>query len=387
MLAFALWRTPTFWSVILGATFAAVYLYGTLAGRRAMLSGGSTLPSDTTDHRTQLWINLWLLMIIALWSGLAVVAADAAYLSFPLFFLAMHVTSGRTGYFAVIAMTAVAIIAIAVHHGWTTGGVLGPIIGGIVAMVTGFGVHLLLVESHARAQAIRELTAAKADIAEISRRAGEHNERTRLAADIHDTVAQGLSSIQLLLHAAERKLENPADDANTSAAPSSEDIAAALDRIRLARDTASENLAETRRILRQLQPAQLADSALPISLARVCATAALAEPVQFSVTGDPRPLLERTEETIIRVAQSAVANAAKHSGADYCTVVLEYSPRATRLIITDNGIGFDPDAETDESSMGLAIAYRRAADAGGYLTIDSAPGHGCRITLTIPEEA
>lgn len=387
MLVFALWRTPTFWSVLLGSTFAAVYLAGTLVGRRALLSAGPTLPSQSTDRRTQIWINLWLLLIIVLWSALAFAAPDAAYLSFPLFFLAMHVASGRTGFLAVIAMTAVAVIAIAVHHGWTTGGVLGPIIGGVVAMVTGFGVHLLLVESHARAQAIRELTAAKADIAEISRRAGENDERARLAADIHDTVAQGLSSVQLLLHAAERKLQGPAEDPSASAAPSPEDIEAALERIRLARDTAGENLAETRRILRQLQPAPLADSALPVALARVCATAALADPVEFSVTGDPQPLSGNAEETIIRVAQSVVANAVKHSEADQCSVSLEFAADSTRLIVEDNGIGFDPTAEADEDSMGLAIAHRRASDAGGNLTINSSPGHGCRITLTIPEGA
>ena len=89
-----------------------------------------------------------------------------------------------------------------------------------VALMVGLGFRMLLREATTRAAAIDALLAARADVAEMSRRAGELDERARLAADIHDTVAQGLSSIQLLLHSAEasaRDHDDPARDAGDRA--------------------------------------------------------------------------------------------------------------------------------------------------------------------------
>ena len=308
------------------------------------------------------------------------------WLAFPLFFLVLQAVAGWYAVALVGVLTALAIGTIAWHGGWSVGGVAGPVLGAAVALMVGLGFRMLLREATTRAEAIDALLAARADVAEMSRRAGELDERARLAADIHDTVAQGLSSIQLLLHSAEasaRDHDDPARNAGDRAAAG----ARTLDHVRMARQVAADNLRETRRIIAALQPGALAGADLPVALARVCAaTPATADgdPATFTVDGDPRPLPADVEAALVRIAQASIANVARHARADRCAVTLTYQPGSVSLDVVDDGIGFDPAADPPPGAVGIAGVRRRMDALGGQLVIESAPGSGCGVSVRVP---
>src|SRR5690606_10946961 len=154
---------------------------------------------------------------------------EAAYLAFPLFFLAQFLLGVWAGVAAVAALAAVAVVALGMHDGFTPAGVVGPVVGALVALGLGAGVRALSRESQARREVIAELVRTRSELASRQREVGRESERARLAGEIHDTVAQGLASIGMLLHAAERT--DPSHPA--------------VDQIRLAREVAGENLVET----------------------------------------------------------------------------------------------------------------------------------------------
>lgn len=133
-------------------------------------------------------------------------------------------------------------------------------IGAAVAVAIGFGYQALYREAAERGRLIDELMNTREELASTSRDAGKLAERERLAAEIHDTVAQGLSSIQMLLHAAERA------DPNSPA----------VRQISLARETAADSLAETRQLIAELTPAALDGQSLSDALGRICERASSA---------------------------------------------------------------------------------------------------------------
>ena len=144
------------------------------------------------------------------------------------------------------ASTIIAICALGLHGGWSVGGVVGPLVGAGVALLIGLGYQALAREAEQREALVRELIAARGLLAATEHESGVLAERARLAREIHDTLAQGLSSIQMLLHAAER----------------SDPDRSGIEHIRLARETAAANLAEARRFIRELTPPQLDDQTL-----------------------------------------------------------------------------------------------------------------------------
>lgn len=328
----------------------------------------------------------WLPAVIACFTGLAWTSPDGVWLAFPLFFLVLQAVAGWYAVALVGVLTALAIGTIAWHGGWSVGGVAGPVLGAAVALMVGLGFRMLLREATTRAEAIDELLAARADVAEMSRRAGELDERARLASDIHDTVAQGLSSIQLLLHSAEASARDHGDESRTP-----DDRAASAERtigqIRMAREVAADNLRETRRIIAALQPGALTGADLPVALARICAaTPATADgdPATFSVDGDPRPLPADVEAALVRIAQASIANVARHARADRCAVTLTYQPVSVSLDVVDDGVGFDPAAAPPSGAVGIAGVRRRMAALGGTVSIESAPGSGCGVSVHVP---
>ena len=158
---------------------------------------------------------------------------------------------------AVVALTTgVTILALGMEVGFAIGGVIGPLIGAGVALTIGFGYRALYREAEERQQLITELLETRGELAIAERSAGMLAERERLAREIHDTVAQSLSSIQLLLHAAERL---------DTARPG-------LKQLQLARETAADSLVDTRRIIRELTPPALDDRTLPAALKRLAAS-------------------------------------------------------------------------------------------------------------------
>lgn len=336
--------------------FAGVYVAGTAWERRRQTSRPARLG--------------WLLAVLALWAALVVQVPEAAYLVFPLFFVAQFLLGVWAGVAAVALLAAVAVVALGLHDGFTAAGVIGPSVGAVVALGLGAGVRALHRESQARREVIAELIAARSLLAAREREVGRESERTRLAGEIHDTVAQGLASIGMLLHAAERTdPEHPATE-----------------QIRLARDVAGENLTETRRLIAALRPAPLEGVSLAGALGRVAERVRAEHPglavyVDSDLESEPPAELAAV---LVRVAQEALSNAVRHGEPERVALALTGSPAQTTLTVTDDGHGFDVTAPRTAASFGLDGMARRVGDLGGTLDVESEVGTGTSVRATVP---
>ncbi|MFI5806283.1 sensor histidine kinase [Streptomyces sp. NPDC051561] len=326
--------------------------------------------------RSQRAATVWLAALGVSWLALLVVSPDGLWAAFPLYFLQLHLMPMRWG-LAAVAVTATAAITSFVLHGQpiSPGTFIGPLLGGAVAIATVLGYQALYRESERRRELIDELLSTRAELAEAERSAGTLAERERLAREIHDTLAQGLSSIQLLLRAAERAL--PAEDP-------------ALAHIRQAREAAQDNLAEARRFVRALSPPDLEHGSLAAALERLCTRTTGGPAVQFSVSGTPVELPTPYEVALLRIAQSALANTVRHAGAGRAEITLSFMDTSVALDVVDDGKGFDPHAvrravaSTDEGGFGLPAMRARARSLGGTLSVESAPGQGTAVAITLP---
>ncbi|HEX6868005.1 MAG TPA: sensor histidine kinase, partial [Candidatus Limnocylindrales bacterium] len=229
-----------------------------------------------------------------------------------------------------------------------------------------------------RASLIRQLEAAQRELAEREREAGVLAERTRMSRELHDTLAQDLVGVVTHLQAADAAAET----GQTSEAARHRDEAA-----RMARD----GLAETRRLVWALRPADLEGTTLVESLERTLerwrSTSGLRG--TLTVTGAVRDLHPDVEVTLLRGAQEGLTNAARHGSATQVTVTLSYLDDTVTLDVHDDGVGFDPDAVTPVTSrpgtgLGLRGMRERAERLGGAVAIESAPGEGTTVGLSLP---
>ncbi|WP_433871651.1 sensor histidine kinase [Saccharopolyspora sp. CA-218241] len=322
----------------------------------------------------------WLAVLGAVWSVLLCLTPEGVWLAFPLFFLHLHLLPTRWGLPVVAVTTALAIAGFIGHQGsFTIGMVIGPTLGAAVAVATVLGYQALHRESQRRQELIEELRATRNDLAAAERSAGVLAERERLAREIHDTLAQGLSSIQLLLRAAERALP----DRPGTAAP----------HVARAREAAQDNLTEARRLVHALAPVELEGSSLPAALRRLCATTQQRSglPVHFHLSGEPFDVPTPYEVALLRIAQSALANAVRHAAASRAEVTLSYMDTRLALDAVDDGIGFDPAvvasrAGGEEGGFGLAAMRARARSLGGTWTVESAPGQGTALAVSFPRD-
>ena len=320
----------------------------------------------------------WLTAVGLAWIALLVATPDGIWLAFPLFFIQLHLLPTRWGITAVAVTTVVAIAGFAWHRGgFDAGMVIGPVIGAGVAVVTVVGYQVLYRQSQERQVLIDQLRAAHDDLAAAEHSAGVLAERERLSREIHDTLAQGFSSIQLLLRAAERVLDDRPSDAEGY--------------ITKARETAHDNLAEARRLVYALVPAELEGASLPAALERLCATtqdrAELA--VNFHLSGEPHDVATPIEVAVLRVAQSALANTVQHANASRVDVTLTYVQGGVAVDVVDDGTGFDPTAVSgsDIGGFGLSAMRARARTLGGSLHIESGHGEGTALAASFPDAA
>ncbi|MFD4858560.1 sensor histidine kinase [Streptomyces atratus] len=336
-------------------------------------AAGALIPAVQPHSRPA---ALWLALLGAVWLVLLALSPDALWVAFPLYFLQLHLLPTRWA-LPTVAVTAAAAIASFVLHGQavTPGTFIGPVLGAAVAVATVFGYDALFRENERRRELIEELMATRAELAEAERTAGTLAERERLAREIHDTLAQGLSSIQLLLRAAERTL--PAD-------------APATAHVRRAREAAQDNLAEARRFVRALTPPDLENGSLTAALERLSSrTTGPGLTVQFAVSGTPVELPTPYEVALLRTAQSALANTVRHAGARRAEITLSFMDTSVSLDVVDDGRGFTPGcgpAVTDVGTggFGLPAMRSRARSLGGTLSVESAPGQGTAVALTLP---
>jgi signal transduction histidine kinase len=238
------------------------------------------------------------------------------------------------------------------------------------SLIYGGYVSDIVTQSLERAGLIAQLEATRAELADVSRQAGALAERQRLAGEIHDTLAQGFSSILMLIQAADAQLDQAPGTAHAQLA--------------LAAQTARENLAEARTLVTGLAPAQLEAGTLTDALRRLTerSAAELGISATFDSSGPQRPLPAATEVVLLRTGQEALANVRKHAAAAQVAVRLCYAGDQVRLEVTDDGVGFDP--AVVNGGYGLRGMRVRVAEVGGSVTVESALGKGTSVLAEVP---
>lgn len=200
---------------------------------------------------------------------------------------------------------------------------------------------------------------------------GAVEERNRLAREIHDTLAQGLTAIALQLESADALLEAGADPARVRQA-----VKKALELTRI-------NLEEARRSVLDLRAAPLEGRTLAQALATLAAGMGAHFPVRFETTGGSHPLPARIETGLYRIVQEALTNIIRHAAAHNITVSLVITPDQVRCTIEDDGCGFDPSI-IPPAHYGLVGVNERARLLGGSLNLQTAPGEGTRLEVVVP---
>jgi two-component system sensor histidine kinase UhpB len=196
----------------------------------------------------------------------------------------------------------------------------------------------------------------------------QEQERARVARDLHDEVNQSLTGLLLRLEAV-----------RDSAPPELEPELAET------KVLANQAMRELLSLARQLRPTALDDLGLTAATAGQVEQMARGEiEAEFAAEGDFSSLGDDAQLVVYRVAQEALSNAARHSGAGQVRVRLRRLGGGVELSVADDGRGF----AFDESEGGLGIAgmRERALLIGGELTIESRPGHGTTVRLTVPED-
>ncbi len=238
-----------------------------------------------------------------------------------------------------------------------------------LSIIVGLFITGVIRESERRAELIKQLTATQADLAAAERERGVLAERERLAGEIHDTLAQGLTSILNFAQAAEASLDR--------------DPEVARQRLGLVQQVARNNLAEARALVAALQPVDLDGASLRAALDRVVARFGdeADVPAHLEVVGTPHTLPPNAEVVLVRATQEALANVLRHAKAAVASVTLVYGSGQTILEVTDDGRGFDPESV---DGFGLRGMRTRTEQAGGRLEIESQPGSGTTVRLTLP---
>lgn len=321
----------------------------------------------------------WCAVLLTTWLVLVVLAPSFAWLAVPLSFVALRVLPFAAAGAVVAGMTVAVVVA------WTLmQGRLDPTIVAGPACVAGLAViayRTLEREAAARLQLLGALQEAQGDLVDAQHSAGVLAERTRLSREIHDSVAQGFSSINLLLQAAEQAWDDRPD--------------AAREHMAQAAGAAREGLEDVRRVVRDLAPAEIMSGgtgpALTTALRSTCERGVRGSHVSVSVRVDGRPVDVPADvaTAVLRTVRGALANVVEHASATTAVVSLTYQPDALHLDVRDDGRGFDPRyrAERDGRGRGLSGIRHRAEQFGGSVAVETAPGEGTTVAFSIPLES
>ncbi|MBM2622046.1 sensor histidine kinase [Actinoplanes sp. LDG1-06] len=240
-------------------------------------------------------------------------------------------------------------------------------LGIITPLAALFGTMIRVMEREAirRREVNSELVAMAADNARLSRQAGVAEERARLAREIHDTVAQGLTGIVTQLEAVG---DLPPEQAR---------------RLDTARTLARTSLDEVRRSIEALRPGPLQNARLSEAVRVAMTTWSEQHDVaaNFTVTGTPVPAHAEVEVTVLRAAQEALANVGRHARAGRVDVTLSYMEDVIVLDVRDDGVGF---GGGPGGGFGLVALRDRVLALAGSVEIESAPGQGTTVNVTLP---
>ncbi|MBT2455918.1 sensor histidine kinase [Streptomyces sp. ISL-86] len=352
-------RTP--WIITLSITLALLYVLGPTLGALGALGAA---PAPTLRRL------LWLGLVVATWVVLVVLAPSFAWCAVPLFYTTLRTLPPRAAIVLVALLTVFVVIAqLQLATAFDPNLLLAP--PAVAALATAVFVHM---ERQAQAQRdlIDDLIRTRRELAATERREGTLAERQRLSMEIHDTLAQHLSSQQMLLQAADRTWDS--------------DPATARAHVRTATDITARGLAEARRLVHDLAPPELEGGAgLADALRTLDAGPHIA--VRFHLEGTPTPLPDRVQSALLRIAQGALANIREHSGAHTAALTLSFLGDQVVLDIADDGHGFTERRATPaDRGHGLPAMRARIRQLGGTLTVESTAGEGTVLSAAIPLE-
>ncbi|GAA4537102.1 sensor histidine kinase [Amycolatopsis samaneae] len=349
--------------LVAGAALTGIALAYLLEGRRSLFREGS-------DTRRWLFAGVILLLIaVAMFADST--ASFGLFIVCPLVYMTLDFKPAA-------GLTSVAIVLSPVAS-ITRQGIEPPVLRFLVPMIvillffsmlTGRYITGIIEESSARAELITRLETSQAEVARLSREAGTAAERERLAREIHDTLAQGFASIVALTQAIESELDT--------------DPAAARRHLELTARTARENLGEARAMVAALAPADLTAGSLEEALRRLLDRLAEEHTMAVSYEVDsPLPTLPTAVEVVLlRSAQEALTNVRKHASASSVLVRVSAVDGWVRLLVHDDGTGFDPAAPAD--GFGLRGMRSRAEQIGGRLSVRSGHSKGTDVELEVP---
>ncbi|MGW6129460.1 sensor histidine kinase [Cellulomonas sp. NPDC055163] len=242
-------------------------------------------------------------------------------------------------------------------------------IGLVFSVLLGLWITQIAEQSEERAGLIERLETAQAELAATNHAAGVLAERERLAQEIHDTLAQGFTSVVMLAQAAGAELDRAATDA-------------ARGRMEQIEDVARENLAEARALVAAFGPAGLQQQGLRDALTRLAERFTAETGVEVDVDlGQDGPLTRDTEVVLLRGAQEALANVRKHADARRVRLRLGTDDGTVELEVHDDGRGMPPEVGR---GVGLRGMHERVRAGGGTLDVGTAPGGGTRVLVRMP---
>jgi signal transduction histidine kinase len=263
-------------------------------------------------------------------------------------------------------------VAIAGWNGWTVGGwtiaAVQAGLGGAFAFNLGRWIDRVITQSRERAALLLALESTRAELASVHRNAGVAAERDRMGAEIHDTLAQGFTSLLMLVRGVRSSFESNPE--------------AALQLLNVAEQTAQDNLDEARALITNSRPAPLQHAAITAALERLTKQFGQDTGIAASIeiTGTPRALDPALDIVLLRTAQESLANVRKHASASSVHLLLRYTKSNVVLEVSDDGTGFNPKELTP--GFGLSGMRARATQVGGQIDIASVPGRGTRVQVS-----
>ncbi|MFN8074802.1 MAG: sensor histidine kinase [Kineosporiaceae bacterium] len=286
----------------------------------------------------------------------------------------MWIFAGRrtsTGVLLNAALTLSGLLGFVLAYGWSTSTLRE--VGPQMAVSLGFSVLLgvwisrIVQQSVERGQLIAELEATRSALAAAHHEQGVMAERERIAREIHDTLAQGFTSIVML----------------AQAATAARDPQRCQERLAMIEEVARDNLAEARALVGAFAPVDLAGSDVVHALTRLAARFGRGTGLDVVVEAADGAALRRDQEVVLlRVAQEALTNIRRHAQATTVTLRLCGSDERAELEIADDGVGFT--AEGTRGGFGLAGMRARVAEIGGRVAVTSSPGSGTIIRVSLP---
>lgn len=363
--------------LLVAATLGLVYAGGIVVEYRARRGVGSFSSPTVSQQRSARW---WWAAVVVLWLSALVLANDFLWVLFPLVFVTLAVLPRPANLLAAAVLWAAGVVVVAWLHPqhWHIAVAIGPGIGTVFAVAIYVSYRALHREALTQRRIAEQLAATQQELAATEHQAGRLEERERLARDIHDTLAQGLSSIVLLARAGR----------------ASASTGEAVDVFSTIEDTARDNLAEARRFVRDLT-APYAQADLPDAITEILQRmrrrgSGLGESTEFraNFSGDThRRLPESVVTAVVRCVQEALNNVAKHAHADHAVVSVAVLGDELTVDIFDDGRGFDPaQAPQQESSHGYGLGgiQQRIAALSGTVNIESTPDEGTVVAARIP---